>query len=383
MFSVNVGTSHLLRHLKNAHANRPTVETALEKIQAKRTSGSYASKRKIIDLLAEQQLSPYPSTHPLSVNVHRAILENIAVHNKPFLSVEDPCQLQIYHLLNPQFVCKKADYFSQQQLEESYEWAQDTMSKRLQGQYQIHFTSDLYKNRFTGHVHLSLTAHWIDNQTWEYHHAQIATKKVRGLHKNETIFVMWVNSLVKWNLLRPKDSTEHLPDDVNSDKARKDYITYDHTQFRNWMAVGSMTGDEGSNVVAAVKRFPNAQRKCSLSCVLHRVQLASHKACRSVRNVSIALLHCKGTTEYILRSDTDRDCLFQLQKEDGVARPIRVVLECVTRWDSEYDSYFRNCRLKHYLFRLYEHEDIYKGSANTSITHSPGLAHYTRPYRHT
>ena len=75
MFSVNVGTSHLFRHLKNPHANRPTVETALEKIQAKRTSGSYASKRKIIDLLAEQQLSPYPSTHPLSVNVHRAILE--------------------------------------------------------------------------------------------------------------------------------------------------------------------------------------------------------------------------------------------------------------------------------------------------------------------
>ena len=135
------------------------------------------------------------------------------------------------------------------------------------------------------------------------------------------------HSLVKWNVLRPKDSTEHLPDDVNSDKARKDYITYDHTQFRNWMAVGCMTGDEGLNVAAAVRRFPNAQRKCSLTCVLHRVQIASHKACRSVRNVSIALLHCKGTTEYILRSDTYRDCLFQLQKEDGVARPIRVVQE--------------------------------------------------------
>ena len=200
MFAVNIDTSHL----KNAHANRPTVETALEKIEAKRSSEPFVPKRKIMDILAEQQLS---TTHPVSVNVHRAILENIALHNRPFLSVDYRCQLQIYHLLNPQVVCNKANYFSQHQPEESYQWAQEAMSRRLQGQYQIQFTSNLYKNRFTGHVHLSLTAHWIVNETWEYHHSQIATKKVRGLHKNQTIFLMWVNSLVKWKLYNRLRST--------------------------------------------------------------------------------------------------------------------------------------------------------------------------------
>ena len=77
MFAVNVGTSHL----KNAHANRPTVETALEKIEANRSSEPFVPKRKIMDILAEQQLS---TTHPVSVNVHRAILENIALHNSLF-----------------------------------------------------------------------------------------------------------------------------------------------------------------------------------------------------------------------------------------------------------------------------------------------------------
>ena len=196
MFAVNIGTS--------AHANRPTVETALEKIEAKQSSEPFVPKRKIMDILAEQQLS---TTHPVSVNVHRAILENIALHNRPFLSVDYRCQLQIYHLLNPQVVCNKADYFSQHQVEESYQWAQETMSRRLQGQYQIQFTSNLYKNRFTGHIHLSLTAHWIVNETWEYHHSQIATKKVRGLHKNQTIFLMWVNSSVKWKLYNRLRST--------------------------------------------------------------------------------------------------------------------------------------------------------------------------------
>ena len=86
MFAVNIGTSHL----KNAHANRPTVETALEKIEAKRSSEPFVAKRKVMDILAEQQLS---TTHPVSVNVHRAILENIALHNRPFLSVNYRCQL--------------------------------------------------------------------------------------------------------------------------------------------------------------------------------------------------------------------------------------------------------------------------------------------------
>ena len=54
MFAVNIGTSHLFRHLKNAHANRPTVETELEKIEAKRSSEPFVAKRKIMDILAEQ-----------------------------------------------------------------------------------------------------------------------------------------------------------------------------------------------------------------------------------------------------------------------------------------------------------------------------------------
>ena len=59
---MNIGTSHLFRQLKNVHANRPTVESALEKIQAKEAV-TLAAKRKIMDILAEQTLSPYPSQY--------------------------------------------------------------------------------------------------------------------------------------------------------------------------------------------------------------------------------------------------------------------------------------------------------------------------------
>ena len=63
IFAVNIGTSHLFRHSKNVHANRPTVESALEKTQAKRSSGPLAAKCEIMDILAKQTLSPYASQY--------------------------------------------------------------------------------------------------------------------------------------------------------------------------------------------------------------------------------------------------------------------------------------------------------------------------------
>ena len=84
-----------------------------------------------------------------SIRIHRAILEMMALHNRPFTIVEDVGMLFVFSLLNASFVCSGADHFATVVLQDCLRWAVFTMSQELVKQRSLYFTSDLWLCQLT------------------------------------------------------------------------------------------------------------------------------------------------------------------------------------------------------------------------------------------
>ena len=82
------GTKSLSDHLKSKHSTKPTVAAALvQDNQAK--EGRKTKQQKVKDMLLASNQMPLPNNSDKVICIKRAILEMIAVHNRPFEVVED------------------------------------------------------------------------------------------------------------------------------------------------------------------------------------------------------------------------------------------------------------------------------------------------------
>ena len=102
-------------------------------------------------MLKAKGANPMPKDGVESVRLHRAILEMIALHNRPFTIVEDVGMLFVFSLMNAAFVCYGADHFSTVILQDCVKWATWTITQELLKQVWIHFTSDLWLCQLTGY----------------------------------------------------------------------------------------------------------------------------------------------------------------------------------------------------------------------------------------
>ena len=169
----------------------------------KQKSTKKTKQQNVKDMLLAANQVPLASNSDKAVCVQRAILEMIAVHNRPFVIVEDCMMLYVFQTLCSAFVCPGIDFFRTTQLDDSEYWATLTVRDEIEKQPYLHCTSDTWTCKYTGTSMLSLTLHWFCIRSWKFRKIVVCTIPLKGRHVNENIFIGWVNGLLHWKLLKP------------------------------------------------------------------------------------------------------------------------------------------------------------------------------------
>ena len=150
------GTKSLADHLRSKHSIvAESIEQDTKERSAKRTK-----QQKVKDMLLAANQLPLNRNSDKAVCIQRAILEMIAVHNRPFTIVEDCMMPFVFHTLCSAFVCPGIIFFRTTQLEESEYWATLTVKDEIAKQPYLHCTSNIWTCKYTGTSMLSITIHW-------------------------------------------------------------------------------------------------------------------------------------------------------------------------------------------------------------------------------
>ena len=120
----------------------PTVAQSIEQ-DAKTRNAKQTKQQKIKDMLVAANQVSLLSNSDKAVAIQRAILEMIAVHNRPFVIGEDFTMLFVFHTPCTAFVCPGIDFFKTSQLDECAYWATLTVRDEIANQRYPHFTSDI------------------------------------------------------------------------------------------------------------------------------------------------------------------------------------------------------------------------------------------------
>ena len=185
-------------------------------------------------MLVVRNEMPLASNSTKVTTINRGILEMMAVHNRPFLIVEDCMMLFVFHSLCSGFICPGVDFFRTTQLDECIFWATQTIIAEITTQPYLHLTSDIWTCKYTGTSMLSLTLHWFCIRVWKFTKLVICNIPLKGRQVNENVMIGWVNGLLHWKLLKPIGRRRILDLDVNKDREVGQYVTYGPLDFAGW-----------------------------------------------------------------------------------------------------------------------------------------------------
>ena len=212
------------------------------------------------------------------------------------------------------------------------------------------FTSDIRSTENSPDEFLALNYHCLDDD-FKYWCFTLGLQSFDDRKTAEAIFSSWVLCLVEWGILTP---IPNVPEFVNANGRQ----LRNQRAFRGWRKVWGIVADNGTNIQGALVHMFQEIYDESPPCLGHTVQLVVNDSIDSQRAVIDILAIGRNLVSFINKSKPAKSMLFQLQRDQGIVKPLTVVQNVEPRWDSELAMLERLVKLRVFIRDLAEHPDF-------------------------
>ncbi|XP_076844397.1 zinc finger BED domain-containing protein 4-like [Brachyhypopomus gauderio] len=290
-------TTNLIKHLQKHHPKEHDEFLATKGLKAQ------TSRQESLLQSFERQgkLSP---DNVKAKEITEKVLNFIVLDDQPLSVVENEGFRSLIEYLQPRYSLPSRRYLSETALPELYNQVSTKLADKLKAVPNLSFTTDIWTSDVCPMSLISLTAHWIDRDTYGLCCAVLQVKKCRGSHNRATIAASITEMLNHWGISLAK--------------------------------VHVIIRDNASNMKAAMQDMSVS----NLGCFAHSLQLVVNEGLISQRSVSDALANSRKIVAHFKHSQLAQSRLEDLQREmqgaGTTTSPSRLVQDVQTRWNSSF-----------------------------------------------
>ncbi|XP_046805012.1 LOW QUALITY PROTEIN: zinc finger BED domain-containing protein 4-like [Lucilia cuprina] len=245
--------------------------------------------------------------NPRSKEIDKLIGEMVALQDLPFNFVEGIGFRRLMESVLPRYVLRGRQYFTEYVCETMYAEIKNQIVQLLKTFNKLSFTTDIWSEPSAGVSLLSLTAHGI---SLEFKRVNIVLRceSIEGSHTGDVIKSTILSMINEWQI---------------SDK------------------VHCVVHDKGSNMIRAM----NLTNFLHINCSVHQLQLCIKNAL-NLKEIQGLIATNRKLVSHFNHSLLAKEKLSNIQKNKLNQKPLGVIQDCPTRWNSTYYMMERLLKIK-------------------------------------
>lgn len=292
-YKTSGNTSNLSDHLKRFHQFNQDEEDSINRTSStiSSTSNSARSSQRSVSPFFKKTIL-YDEKSSRKKELDLAVLDMIAMDFQPFTIVTDDGFKRLVFLLDPRYVLPSTFTLSGKLLNQRYNDIRNKLREDLSGVEYVSLTSDGWTSRAT-ESYLTITCHFVVN--YELHAAVLSTKPLtNGVHHTSENIA---------------ESTQEIIDEWEIDHKVTCIVT-----------------DNAANMIKACELL----KKRHLPCYAHTLNLVVQDNLKFIQGI---LKKCKEIVTFFKNSTSAMEIF---KKEQDTEKPLKLLQECPTRWNSSY-----------------------------------------------
>jgi hypothetical protein len=313
-------TTSMIRHLEAKHPVhykqyvQDQKEFESQKVAKQSKLTPFFKQTKIEEMLTSKD--KWPHNHPKAKLITESIVNWMAKSLHPYSMVEEKGFVDLMKVMEPKYVVPSRTTFSRSLIPDLYFKTKVNVENEIKeslehGISSVSVTTDLWTSS-ANDAFLSVNAHFLDNSF------NMKTKCLENAYFDE----------------------EHNGRNIAS---KLKLIVEDQYKIKPSQTVQIFCiTDNATNKVSALSLLPNWVH---LRCFAHTLQLALHDAKKDVAGMSKMLSKVRKIVGHYRHSSTAQTRLDKLQEQLGM-RPLHLIQDCETRWNSEFKMLSRMIELK-------------------------------------
>ncbi|CAG4983764.1 unnamed protein product [Colias eurytheme] len=302
-------TSAMRNHLETKHKNeydelkrREHEKRGAAKINSLASSSRQCTKTDLKQIsLGDciEKNKKWDNNNTKSLELDNLIGEMIALEDLPFSFVECLGFVRLINQVCPSYNLKTRQYFTSFICEKLYGKVKDKILELIKSFEKLAFTTDIWSDSCSGVSLISFTCHGI---TKNFERKMIVLKSEvfnDGRHTGDNIAVKLETMLSSWGI--PKEK------------------------------VLCIVRDGGTNM----KKGISLLNIINIDCLSHQIQLVVKEGLKSQESIIAVINKCKKIATHFHHSNVAQDDLANLQEKLNQPK-LKIIQECVTRWNSNF-----------------------------------------------
>ena len=296
VYSGSTGTSNLWLHVRHHHSNQ--------------LPSSSSSSQRHVPFYARNKL-----TKSKDSEINEAIATWMAYDGRPFHAVHGEGFKIMCKALNPEYKVKDENTYKALVCAQ-YKKLKPVVKNHLQRAAYVGITCDMWTSEVAKHSYITVTAHWLNQDTFQLMNACIGIEELDVEHTGDNIAV----SLM--------DLTE---------------------RFGISSKVDLVVADNASNINVAVELIDGWAK---IDCTTHSIQLSIKLGMKNVPTVKAMFTQAKKLVKHFSKSAKKTNLYRDKQRDAGVTEVKTLIRFIRIRWNSAYLLFDRLLELKDYVIAV-------------------------------
>ncbi|XP_037826718.1 zinc finger BED domain-containing protein 4-like [Lucilia sericata] len=246
--------------------------------------------------------------NPRTKEIDKLIGEMVALQDLPFNFVEEIGFRRLMESVLPRYVLRGRQYFTEYVCETMYAEIKNQIVQLLKTFNKLSFTTDIWSEPSAGVSLLSLTAHGISLE-FQRVNLILRCESIEGSHTGDVIKSTILSMINEWQI---------------SDK------------------VHCVVHDKRANMIRAM----NLTNFLHINCSVHQLQLCIKNAL-NLKEIQELIATNRKLVSHFNHSLLAKEKLSNIQKNKLNQKPLGVIQDCPTRWNSTYDMMERLLKIKY------------------------------------